>query len=1038
MKAARPLFAALIVALPFSTFNPVGSLAGSSPMSRPAFEKLLMERANPDSLGTDTAGAWDGLYQHLSIARSLDRTLYERALLQLNDPSCDAHKRKEARLSCAANHAASVASSIKAFAAAVDFRQDAVVYAERGDNKDRGALVDALIDLAFDEQLYGNLFATERASARVGELLAADPSLITLKRRFQSSLIRARIADARLEDTAAGQAFSDAVTAAIQSRTRARSSSNPDFIRTAPLDELVRQYIQGRFCATCGASAAVAVRQWIASQLTGVADEDVGTKLPQSAYLLMALSLTRDGFSKVDLSSYVQRYLQLVRKNGGIHPSAQRALPPRIDDLSKAKLFALVGETTATSDTTTAEFAQLLSAMKPEISRSQFDHLIAIHKNVIENNFEQFGAVSAVSKHLSVLARNFQTFGLRQQARATLQLLMTRDEAVDKPSRRREWEKLTSVYAPALARLASLEFDAGDRASALLRLDEASALITNKLRAEWAAGGAGAILALRDLGPTFRLIAQKRAEILVPTGLSRNGTGHDTLFRELQRAMFGETALAVEVANQRRILADEALRDLSRRYHAVVGEAERAIEIAGYGHSSGDVDGALAAVRRSAEARRNALEREFRERVPPSHSAAADIDPVPLAEVTPRLRPGEALVLLHVGSHGLHGFLLDTTGQSYAWRTLIRREAIEELVRNLRGAGDVTRGVQPFPAADAAKLHALIFGPAQARLSAYNKLLLVGDGPLQAMPYGLLLTRATEIPADPGAYRAAALPWLIRTHALALLPSVRTLVTQRAGTLRSGAAKPFLGIGDPSLAPPELRVADGSGALRGIDVSAAFQTSGGLADVSVLRRLVSLPETADELRAIATLLKAPPEALLLGAGATERAVRAAPLVDYRVIAFATHGALAGEVTGTSEPGLVLTPPATASREDDGFLGLSEISGLRFDADLVMLSACNTATPDGRPRAEGLSGLARGFFNAGARSLLATHWAIPSEASVKLTTGLIAYQAERPEADWAEALRIATLAVIDREGPAAWAHPAYWAGYAVLGVRPAQP
>ena len=177
---------------------------------------------------------------------------------------------------------------------------------------------------------------------------------------------------------------------------------------------------------------------------------------------------------------------------------------------------------------------------------------------------------------------------------------------------------------------------------------------------------------------------------------------------------------------------------------------------------------------------------------------------------------------------------------------------------------------------------------------------------------------------------------------------------------------------------------------------------------------------------------------MLGAGATERAVRAAPLSDYRIVAFATHGALAGEVTGTSEPGLVLTPPAAASREDDGFLALSEITGLRFDADLVMLSACNTAASDGRPRAEGLSGLARGFFNAGARSLLATHWAIPSVSSVKVTTGLIAHRAERPQADWAEALRAATLAVIDREGPGEWAHPAYWGGFAVIGVLPARP
>jgi CHAT domain-containing protein len=131
----------------------------------------------------------------------------------------------------------------------------------------------------------------------------------------------------------------------------------------------------------------------------------------------------------------------------------------------------------------------------------------------------------------------------------------------------------------------------------------------------------------------------------------------------------------------------------------------------------------------------------------------------------------------------------------------------------------------------------------------------------------------------------------------------------------------------------------------------------------------------------------------------------------------------------------LTPPTEASREDDGFLSLSEIIGLRLNADLVILSACNTATSDGRPKAEGLSGLARGFDAAGAQSLLATHWAIPSTSAVKITTGLIGHRAERPEADWADSLRAATLDLIDGDGPSEWAHPAYWAGFAAIGVLP---
>jgi CHAT domain-containing protein len=91
-----------------------------------------------------------------------------------------------------------------------------------------------------------------------------------------------------------------------------------------------------------------------------------------------------------------------------------------------------------------------------------------------------------------------------------------------------------------------------------------------------------------------------------------------------------------------------------------------------------------------------------------------------------------------------------------------------------------------------------------------------------------------------------------------------------------------------------------------------------------------------------------------------------------MIHFATHGALAGELKGTHEPGLILTPPATTSEDDDGYLSASEIAALKLDADWLVLSACNTAA-GGAANAEALSGLGRAFIYAGARSLLVSHW-----------------------------------------------------------------
>jgi CHAT domain-containing protein len=93
--------------------------------------------------------------------------------------------------------------------------------------------------------------------------------------------------------------------------------------------------------------------------------------------------------------------------------------------------------------------------------------------------------------------------------------------------------------------------------------------------------------------------------------------------------------------------------------------------------------------------------------------------------------------------------------------------------------------------------------------------------------------------------------------------------------------------------------------------------------------------------------------------------------------------MAGELSGIAEPGLILSPPARATEADDGYLSASEVAQLKLDADWVLLSACNTAAPDGTPGAEGLSGLAKAFFYAGARSLLVSHWAVVSDATVRL-------------------------------------------------------
>ena len=118
------------------------------------------------------------------------------------------------------------------------------------------------------------------------------------------------------------------------------------------------------------------------------------------------------------------------------------------------------------------------------------------------------------------------------------------------------------------------------------------------------------------------------------------------------------------------------------------------------------------------------------------------------------------------------------------------------------------------------------------------------------------------------------------------------------------------------------------------------------------------------------------------------------LLKYRMVRFATHGVLAGQLDGTREPGLILTPPKEASEVDDGYLSASEIAGLKLDADWLILSACNTA-PGAATNAEALSGLARAFIYALARALLVSYWAVYSDARVKLITTAIREMARDP-------------------------------------------
>lgn len=397
----------------------------------------------------------------------------------------------------------------------------------------------------------------------------------------------------------------------------------------------------------------------------------------------------------------------------------------------------------------------------------------------------------------------------------------------------------------------------------------------------------------------------------------------------------------------------------------------------------------------------------------PAYAELTDPQPLPTGVVASLLAPDEALLSYLVRPNG-GVFLWIVRPDRTEWRKLgVAPAEIAERVKRLRAALDPGTGGGvgiPFPTAEAAILRRELLPDETTLLAGARHLFVVPDGALRSLPFAVLAGRGgSPDTAD----------WLVERYATTTLPAVSSLKALRQLERAERGNAPFAGVGDPVLA--------GHGVARGIAAADLYGTRG-LADPARLGLLPALPSTRRELKSLASQLGGGPESLHLGPAATETAVKTGVLANARVVAFATHAAVAGDLGGLAEPALVLTPPPTATEQDDGLLTASEAAQLKLNADLVLLSACNTAAPDGTPGAVGLSGLAKAFFYAGTQTLLVSHWAIYDEATPALTTGMIEALAAGPGIGLAEALRRSQLVMIRGRHP----HPSEWAPFVVVG------
>jgi tetratricopeptide (TPR) repeat protein len=432
----------------------------------------------------------------------------------------------------------------------------------------------------------------------------------------------------------------------------------------------------------------------------------------------------------------------------------------------------------------------------------------------------------------------------------------------------------------------------------------------------------------------------------------------------------------------------------------------------------------IAAIAKERDDLQTVFTREF-----PDYAALSKPQPLTVKDIQALLAADEALIVIDLGDK--KSYVWAITRSTVDWKELsVSAAEVSKRVSALRGLLRFDTA-KPFDTQASFELYRQVFGPIEDTIAAKPRLSLVVNGALSSLPPQLLIT------LDPAGKALKDVDWLLRTHAVTVLPSVASLKVLRGKSAMADAPKPLIGFANPVFDTSPLRLAENTRAVANLTATRGIR--GSVADIAELRTaLPPLPETADELRKVAVSVHANPADVILGPDATETRVKRAKLDQYRIVYFATHGLLAGDVADfaklNAEPALVLTLPEHPTEFDDGLLTASEVAQLKLNADWVVLSACNTASAE-KPGAEALSGLARAFFYAGARSLIVSNWEVNSDSAVTLMVGTFGALAADPKLSHAEALRKSMLTMIDQH--AEQADPKYWAPFVVVG-EPAKP
>lgn len=513
---------------------------------------------------------------------------------------------------------------------------------------------------------------------------------------------------------------------------------------------------------------------------------------------------------------------------------------------------------------------------------------------------------------------------------------------------------------------------------------------------------------------------------------ARSGPQTDTyerFFRAMQAS--GEPAVARQLTQLRAVVTADPKLAVAVRERA---NLEREITRLRYAITDGGNAGAKGA---SLEAARGAAERQLiavdAQLAADSRYRQVDESPVTLAELRQSLRPGEAFVKLTALDRRIYGIVVtaDRTFIYHVATSAASKKTVDTLSDQLRASidGDLGRGkLVPFDEARAYTLFRLISGPAAQALASARAIVVDPAGPLQRLPIGVLVTRY-----DPKATRTDPFDFS-QTAFLANSASISTALSPRSFLIAralppSRAAKPFLGLGEHQ----QPALAAGADAARIVPVGYGCTVDYGR--LAALSRTLK-PIDRRELDIAASALGAGSATMVTDGAFSDTSVEARTDLDqYEVLHFATHGLEEG-VWGCpkSPPGLVTS---FGGPQSDGLLSFSEIAGLRLDANLVVLSACDTAAgvrDQALARASGqeetgatLEGLVRAFLTANARAVLATYWQV--SADKESDEFIRTFYSKARSGTIGDALQAAQRELIVQP---AYSHPFYWAPYFLVG------